>query len=322
MGTRKPGVLCPDRSLLSTASISSSPGQISVRAVLRVKLKLCGRVLSERQAWNSKEGAVNNLEVPTVERRVKRSWFGLALGLVIILGLTAITAITEAANLTAQGNNPPAQEEIESDPWEPFNSEMFLFNRNVLDQYVLKPVAQAWDFLLPEVVRRSVRNAIDNTNVVSRLVNSLAQGKWAGAGREVSRFTINSTIGVGGLFDVAENGFGIEKSDEDTGQTLGFYGVGSGPYLVLPFLPPMNVRDGIGAVVDGAMNPLNYIIPFAAEADAGTTAGALVGIAFTDAVNRRSLNLELYDGVEETVIDLYSAVRNAYLQKRDAKIKE
>ncbi len=84
----------------------------------------------------------------------------------------------------------------------------------------------------------------------------------------------------------------------------------------------MNVRDGVGAVVDGAMNPLNYIIPFGAEDDAGTTVGTLVGIGATDAVNRRSLNLELYEGAEETVIDLYSAVRNAYLQKRQAKIKE
>jgi phospholipid-binding lipoprotein MlaA len=122
--------------------------------------------------------------------------------------------------------------------------------------------------------------------------------------------------------DIAKDGFGIDKSDEDTGQSLRFYGLGAGPYLVLPLFPPMTVRDGIGNVIDAAMNPINYLIPFAANADGGTTAGALVGIGFVDAVNRRSLNLERYEGVEETVVDLYSAVRSAYLQQREAKIKE
>lgn len=220
------------------------------------------------------------------------------------------------------GAEPAAGQETEWDPWEPFNEKMFWFNRNVLDQYLIKPLARAWNFVLPDIVQRSLRNAVDNTQVVPRLVNSLAQGKWDGAGREIARFTINSTVGVTGFFDVAKNGFGIEKSDEDTGQTLGLYGAGPGPYLVLPFLPPLTVRDAIGAAVDGAMNPLNYLIPFAGQASAGTTAGALAGIQFTDTVNRRSLDLELYEGVEETVVDLYSAVRNAYLQKREAKIKE
>ena len=87
-------------------------------------------------------------------------------------------------------------------------------------------------------------------------------------------------------------------------------------------LPPMNVRDGLGGIVDKAMNPINYLIPFAANADAGTTAGALIGITVTDVVNQRSLNLETFEGIEEAVIDLYSAVRNGYQQQREAKIKE
>ncbi len=88
---------------------------------------------------------------------------------------------------------------------------MFWFNRNLLDQYVLKPVAKAWDFVLPDPVQEGLRNAIDNTNVVTRLVNSIAQGIFAGAGREVARFSMNSTVGVGGLFDVAKNQFGIKR---------------------------------------------------------------------------------------------------------------
>ena len=248
----------------------------------------------------------------------KRPWLRLA-ALLIILGGVVVLKTQSAA---AQGNAATARGEAEADPWEPFNSRMFWFNHDVLDQYVLKPLAQAWNFVLPDPAQRSLRNVVDNTNVLSRLVNSLTQGKWSGAGRELARFGINSTVGIGGLLDVAKEGFRIEKSDEDTGQTLGFYGIGPGPYLVLPFLPPMDVRDGLGTVVDGSMNPLNYIIPFAGLANAGTTAGALAGITATDAVNWRSLNLELYEGIEEAVLDPYSAVRNAYLQKREAKVKE
>lgn len=237
----------------------------------------------------------------------------------LVVGIVGVPTLLKTQVAFAQASNSAVAEE---DPWESFNTKMFWFNRDVLDQYVIKPLAKGWSFVLPDVARRSLRNAVDNTNVLPRLVNSLAQGKWAGAGRETARFTINSTVGLGGLFDVAKNPLGIRESDEDTGQTLGFYGVGPGPYLVLPFFPVMDVRDGIGYAVDGAMNPLNYLIPFAAEADGGTTAGALIGIGFVDAVNRRSLDLEFYEGVEETVIDLYSAVRNGYLQKREAKIKE
>jgi len=256
-----------------------------------------------------------------MDRIVKKLWLGVTFGL-ILLGVVGITAISEASDVMADGNKPAVQEETETDPWEPFNTKMFWFNHDVLDQYLLKPLAQAWNFVLPDPVQRSLRNAVDNTNVLPRLVNSLAQGKFAGAGREVTRFTINSTIGVGGLFDVAKDGFGIDQSDEDTGQTLGFYGVGPGPYLVLPFLPPLDVRDAVGTIVDAGMDPFNYLIPYAAGASAATTTGALAGITATDTVNRRSLNLELYEGVEGTVIDLYGAVRNAYLQTREAKIKE
>ncbi len=250
-----------------------------------------------------------------------RRWVKLTVGFITLLAISAAAASVVREVAAAEGEA-IAESEGDSDPWEPFNTKMFRFNHDVLDRYVLKPVAHAWNFVLPDVVQRSLRNAIDNTNMPSRLVNSLAQGKFIGAGREVARFTINTTIGIGGLLDIAKDGLGIDKSDEDTGQTLGFYGVGPGPYLVLPFLPPTDVRDGLGSVLDAAMNPLNYILPFAAGADAGTTVGTLAGIAVTDAVNQRSLNLELYEGVEETVIDLYSAVRNGYLQKREAKIKE
>jgi len=204
----------------------------------------------------------------------------------------------------------------EGDPWEGFNENMFSFNRGV-DRWFLKPVAKGYDLVLPDVVQIGVRNAISNIDVIRRLVNNLLQLKFGGAGREVARFTINSTIGIAGLVDVAKLGFGIEESDEDTGQTMGVYGVKSGPYLVLPFLSVMTVRDGIGTIFDRAMNPLLYVGIFV---DGATGVGA--GTFTLNAINERSLNLETFEQVEDTVIDLYSAVRNAYLQSREASIRE
>ena len=203
-------------------------------------------------------------------------------------------------------------EDQEYDPWEPFNETMFEFNRR-MDRVALKPVARGYDFLLPDLVQKGVRNAFDNLGVVRRLVNNLLQLKFSGATREVARFTINTTFGVAGLIDVAKaDGLGIAPSDEDTGQTLGVYGVGPGPYLILPLLPPLSVRDGIGYAADSAMNPLTYFLPI----------GATIGMRVTNTVNERSLNLDRFEQVEESVVDLYGAVRNGYLQRRTAAIKE
>lgn len=199
----------------------------------------------------------------------------------------------------------------EYDPWMPFNEGIFTFNRQV-DRFVLKPMATAWDTVLPDEVQRSLKNAFDNLGMPRRLVNNLLQGKGGGAVRELGRFLINSTLGVAGLFDVARSAFALPPSDEDTGQTLGAWGIAPGPYLILPVLPPLTVRDGIGAAVDLALDPLNYVLPFA----------ALVGMTAGKAVNDRSLALELFQSVEEGVVDLYSGVRNAYLQRRQKQIRE
>ena len=189
-------------------------------------------------------------------------------------------------------------EDFESDPWESFNEKMFWFNREVLDRYILKPAATAWDFVLPDGVQRSIHNFFDTVTVVKRVVNYALQLMFGVAAKEVARF--------------AKDGFGIEQSDEDMGQTIGVWGIGPGPYLVLPFLPPFTVRDGIGYAIDTAMMPAYYFIPWYASIGAGAT----------DIVNERSLNLDRFERVAESTIDLYSAVRNAYLQRRAAAIKQ
>jgi phospholipid-binding lipoprotein MlaA len=203
-------------------------------------------------------------------------------------------------------------EREEYDPWEPFNEKMFEFNRR-LDQYVLKPIAKVYGKIIPEPIQILINNGFDNIHFVPRLVNSLLQGKWGGAGREIARFLLNSTAGIGGLFDPAKDYWGIEKSREDFGQTLGTWGAPPGPYLVLPFLPPMTVRDGIGTAVDNAMDPLSYYLPFVWDR---------IGMKLGDIINERALNIDLYEGFQESVLDLYTAVRNAYLRRREQMIRE
>jgi len=204
-----------------------------------------------------------------------------------------------------------AGDDFDQDPWEGFNETMFNFNREVLDRFILKPVATAWDFLLPDPVQRGLHNMFDNLAIVRRVVNNSLQLKAAGAGKELARFTINSTVGLAGFFDVAKE-IGIDQSDEDTGQTFGVWGMGPGPYLVLPFLPPLTIRDGIGYLFDTAMTPYIYFVPWYAT----------FAETSTNIVNERSLNLDRYERVAETTVDLYSAVRNAYLQRRAAAIRQ
>jgi phospholipid-binding lipoprotein MlaA len=207
---------------------------------------------------------------------------------------------------------PPIDPTLEEyDPWEPFNERMFSFNYN-LDRYVVKPVATGYNTVMPDRVQQMVDNGFQNINLVPKVVNNLLQWNLKGMSVEVGRFLINSTLGIGGLFDIAKQEFGLEKTKVDFGQTLGKWGWGPGAYLVLPFLPPLTVRDGIGYGVDGAMNPLNYVLPFIWDR---------IGMKVGDTINDRSLNLDLFQGFEEGTVDLYSAVRNGYLQRRQKLIK-
>lgn len=206
----------------------------------------------------------------------------------------------------------PADIELEEyDPWESFNEKTFEFNRG-LDRWVLKPVAKGYNKVMPDPWQEGIGNAFDNIAFVPRFVNCLIQGRFAGAGREIIRFVVNSSIGLGGLMDIAGSE-GIKKCKGDTGQTLGAWGVGPGPFLILPLLPPLTVRDAIGFFADGAMDPLGYFVPFL-TVQFPMRAG--------EAVNDRSLNLDLYQGFEETTVEFYSALRNAYLQRRQQRIKD
>lgn len=213
-----------------------------------------------------------------------------------------------AQNTTPSGGSAAAAdtEPQEYDPWEPFNEKMFAFNYN-FDKYLLKPVAKGYNFIVPDEIQRMIGNAFDNINPVPKWVNNLLQLNFKGFFTEMGRFLINSTLGIGGLWDIAKQEFGLQKTKVDFGQTLGKWGAGPGPFLILPFLPPLTVRDGIGYGVDGAMDPLSYVLPFIWDR---------LAMKIGQTINDRSLNLDLFQGFEETTVDLYSAVRNGYLQRR------
>jgi len=196
-----------------------------------------------------------------------------------------------------------------ADPIEPVNRALFAFNDR-LYFWLLKPVAQGYAFLVPEPARVGIRNALTNVAMPVRLVNSLLQGKIKGAGRELGRFTINTTIGMAGLFDTAKDDWGIAVSEEDTGQTLGAYGLGHGAYLVLPFFGPSSLRDAAGLVGDGFLNPLSVLVDFptAVEIRAGK------------AVNDTSLHIGEYEDIKGSAVDPYLAVRDGYVQYREGQV--
>lgn len=224
----------------------------------------------------------------------------------------------------------PGETQLEEyDPWEPVNSAVFEFNYQ-FDSYVLKPVATVYNFFIPPDLQQSIVNVFQNARVVPRFLNNLFQAKFRGAGIEVSRFLINSTLGVGGLFDPAKIMFGLDTPLEDLGQTLGSYGVQPGPYLVVPFYGPFTLRDGFGFIGDSFLDPFNWLVlPIIEIADAPrlvqhdpTITYARLGMTAAENINLRALTLEKFQGVEEGTLDLYGAIRNGYLQQRHKAIRE
>ncbi len=195
------------------------------------------------------------------------------------------------------------------DPLEPVNRGFFWFN-DKLYFFIFKPIAKGFR-LIPEPGRVSLGNFISNLGTPVRMANSLLQFKFKDAGNEFCRFFINSTIGVAGLFDIAAQN-GLPQKDEDLGQTFGHYGIGSGPYLVLPVLGPSNLRDGIGSIGDTFLDPLNYHLK---------REEAII-IEVVDGVNELSLDKDTYEGIQKHEIDPYLFIRNAYEQNRAAKVNE
>jgi phospholipid-binding lipoprotein MlaA len=246
----------------------------------------------------------------------------LQLAGVLLIAASGLTACASNQNpvreprgaLVAPDGSPakegPAEEgysQERADPLEPFNQAMLTFNRKA-DDWVLRPVADKWARVIPQPARVSVNHFFQNVGVIPRFANDLFQLQFKQGGTEVARFGINSTVGVAGLFDPADKWFGLKQENNDFGLTLAEYGVGEGPYLVLPLLGPSTVRDALGGLADGAMNPVNYVVSGALPYEVAAKALA--------AVNARSENLGKFDDVDRYSIDLYGAIQDAYLQHR------
>lgn len=189
------------------------------------------------------------------------------------------------------------------DPLESVNRPIYKFNETA-DRYVLKPVAKGYDFVLPGFVKKGVSNFFGNINDVFTAANGLLQGKPKQAGSDTLRVALNTTLGLGGLFDVATV-VGLEKHDEDFGQTLGYWGMGSGPYLMLPLLGPTTARDSLRYPIDFYLSPTS-------EIDSVRVRNSLRGLNIVD--KRRSLFR--IDPLLEDALDPYTFVRDAYLQQR------
>jgi phospholipid-binding lipoprotein MlaA len=230
-------------------------------------------------------------------------------------------ALSGGAAADEEGSLPPVQAEMEEaddqdatrtseDPWEGMNRKIFAFNEGV-DRWFLEPVATGWDWALPETVQRSIGNFFDHMQLPVRFANDVLQLKPRDAYETFWRAIINTTVGIGGLFDPAST-WTVLKSDEDFGQTLGAWGAPPGPYLVLPLLGPSNPRDTVGLVVDRAAYVPSYFVPFYVSASA----------AGTNIVNARAGALEDIRAEREAAFDFYTAVRSAFLQYRENRVRD
>ncbi|MGB0956030.1 MAG: MlaA family lipoprotein [Panacagrimonas sp.] len=189
-----------------------------------------------------------------------------------------------------------------ADPLEPVNRGIYKFNRTA-DKYVLRPVASGYVKVVPGKARRGVSNFLDNLFYPTTIVNALLQGKVKQSGRDLARFGLNTTAGLLGFIDVA-SWVGLEKNDEDLGQTLGRWGVGEGWYLMLPLLGPSSNRDLIGSVGDAFTSPTAYV-----------DSEVAIGLGVVNAIDTRAELLDA-DGLLDQQLDPYVFLRTIYLQRR------
>lgn len=198
----------------------------------------------------------------------------------------------------------------ENDPLEPINRGIYQFNETA-DEYVIEPLAKGYQFVTPEFIDEAITNFFSNLDDVVVLVNDILQLKFNQAASDGGRLLINSTIGLLGFIDVATD-MGFEKHNEDFGQTLGAYGVGSGPYIVLPLLGPSTMRDTVGLVADTFVDPVHHI-----EGD-----DAMWATIAVEGIDTRADLISTKNVVDEASLDSYDFLKNAYLQRREYLIHD
>ncbi len=219
------------------------------------------------------------------------------------VSLLAATLLLSGCASTSGYHNP-------QDPFEPFNRGMYTIN-DKLDRAVVKPVAQGYNAVMPTPGKILLNNFFSNIDDILVTVNDVLQLKLVQAVNDGGRFAINTVFGGFGLVDLAGTVGGLEKHHEDFGQTLGYWGIASGPYLVLPVLGPSSVRDGVGLYVDSIPNPINQVRPIVSGRDV---------VLVTDGVRRRANLLEQEGLVEAAELDRYTFLRDAYLSHRESMV--
>ena len=220
------------------------------------------------------------------------------------LSLTLIGVVLLSGCSTLKSTDDPSAQ-ISSDPLEGLNRGIYAFN-DTADKLILKPVAKGYQAIVPEPAQRGVSNFFSNLGEPFSAANNLLQGKFDRTLSSIYRFTVNSTVGLFGLLDVAGH-HEVEPAPEDFGQTLGAWGVGPGPYIMLPFMGPTNVRDGIGRVTSGFV----YYPP----SDLSDQSSTDVGLSVLQVVDTRASLLSV-DSVLEQQVDPYSFIKSAYEQNR------
>ncbi|MBF0629139.1 MAG: VacJ family lipoprotein [Magnetococcales bacterium] len=220
--------------------------------------------------------------------------------------MTATADPTDTSRATDEFDSPTV-----SDPLEPWNRLVFTFN-DLFYHGLLKPISQVYVAILPEPVRMMVGNFFRNLAMPKHFVSAVLQGKWEEAGRELTRFGINTVLGGLGFFDVAETHFNLKSSDEDLGQTLGTLGMDDTIYIQWPILGPSTLRDSFGMVGDTMLNPLSYY------PENPWTRMELYG---TRQVNDTATHLGEYEDLKKAAFDPYVALRDAYLQMRRDQVQ-
>jgi phospholipid-binding lipoprotein MlaA len=197
------------------------------------------------------------------------------------------------------------------DPFEPWNRSMYEVHQ-VVDGKIIKPAVQAYVDVTPRPIQQGIRNFFGNLDDVVSVFNDFLQGKLDKAGNDMGRVMINSFFGIGGIIDIASDA-GIEKGNEDFGQTFGVWGIPQGPYLFIPVLGPSTVRDGTGLIVRGYASPLSYIV------NDVPVRNVLYGLGFVDA---RAQALQSESFVDQAALDRYTFIRRAYLQRRAYLVRD
>lgn len=228
---------------------------------------------------------------------------------------TLLLAATLAVSACAEMPKSPAEQEdfkATNDPLEPMNRTIFDVN-DFLDRLFLRPIAELYRVIIPPGIRDRVAGVVTNMKEPVIFANDMMQGELGKAGTTIERFGINTTLGIGGMWDIAGSEWHLYQQTGDFGQTLASWGVKPGPYLVLPLFGPSNFRDALGLGVDAAMSPWSYI----AYTD-GVTAGDTFNIASfaADGIVRREQNIEAIDALREGSLDFYAQMRSVYRQYR------